>query len=101
MISFSFSSRGFVFVKVSRDSFGACDVCIAGILFFVELVTGLLGTLTTSGENWSLFPLFLACWITTGSSISFSLFLTEISGENVVVFDIDEGVSLMLYGMLK
>jgi hypothetical protein len=85
-------------VKASRSSLGACDVCMERIFFVVDLVTGLLGSLTTSGENWSFFPPFLPCWVTAGSSISFSLFLTEILGKNVVVFATYEG---FLYGLLK
>jgi hypothetical protein len=90
-----------VSVKAFGASLGACDVCMEGILFFADLVTRLLGISTTSRENWSFFPFFLACWLTVGSSISFSLLLKEILGTDVVVFSADEGVSIMLYGMLK
>jgi hypothetical protein len=69
--------------------------------FVADLVSGLLGILTTSRENWIFFPFFLTCWLIAGSSISFSLFLTKLPGTHVVVFAIDEVVSLMLCGMLK
>jgi hypothetical protein len=37
------------------------DVCIIGILFVADLVSGFLGALVTSGENWSFFAFFLVC----------------------------------------
>jgi hypothetical protein len=71
------------------------------ILFAANLVSGLLGVLTTSGENWRFFPFYLSFWLTAGSSISFYLFLTQLSRTYVVVFTTNEGVSLMLFGLLK
>jgi len=53
MIRLSLSSMSFVYVKAFGASLGACDVCMEGILFFVDLVTRLLGISTTSRENWS------------------------------------------------
>jgi hypothetical protein len=85
----------------SGASLGSCDVCMAGILFSADLVSGLLGVSTTSGENWSFFPFFLACWLTAGSSISLVLFLTELSGTYVIGFSTDEGVYVLLWGLLK
>jgi len=38
-------------MKDSGTSLGDSDVCMEGILFVADLVTGLLVTLTTSGEN--------------------------------------------------
>jgi hypothetical protein len=56
-----FVTRTICFVKDLGSSSGACDVCMTGILLVVDLVTGLLGVVTSSGKNWSFFPFFLAC----------------------------------------
>jgi hypothetical protein len=61
----------------------------------------LLGVSTTSEENWIFSPFFLACWVIACSSIYLVLLLTKISGTNVMGFSIDQGVSILLWGMLK
>jgi len=61
MIRLSFSLGRFVFVKASGYSSSSCDMCMVGILLVVDLVTSLLGTMTTSGENWRFFTFILEC----------------------------------------
>jgi hypothetical protein len=47
-------------MKVSGVSLISCDVCITSVLFVIYLVSGFLGALVSSGENWSFFPFLLA-----------------------------------------
>jgi hypothetical protein len=61
MIKLSLSLGQYVFVKALGFSSGSCDVCMTYILLVVDLVTGFLGAVTSSGENWGFFPFFLAC----------------------------------------
>jgi hypothetical protein len=61
MIRLYFSLGKHVSVKTFGYSLGACDFFMEGIIFASDLVTSLRGAVTSYGENWSFFPLFLSC----------------------------------------